>query len=56
MKETNGGWGASCSAVYEKNRVLILGQFISVLIACTGVFSQLLNGSFQVRLRPFTQY
>ncbi|ETI50856.1 hypothetical protein F441_05692 [Phytophthora nicotianae CJ01A1] len=45
---------SSCTAVYAKNRVLILGQFISVLIACTGVFSQLLNGSFQIQI-PVTQ-
>ncbi|RLN98337.1 hypothetical protein BBJ28_00010759 [Nothophytophthora sp. Chile5] len=41
---------AGCSALYAKNRVLVLGQFISVLIACTGVFSQLLNRSYEVRL------
>ncbi|KAG6622537.1 Drug/Metabolite Transporter (DMT) Superfamily [Phytophthora cinnamomi] len=51
---TDGDVGALCSAVYERNRVLILGQFISVLIACTGVFSQLLNGSFQIQI-PVTQ-
>ncbi|KAH7474088.1 hypothetical protein PRIC1_014401 [Phytophthora ramorum] len=45
---------SSCSALYERNRVLVLGQFISVLIACTGVFSQLLNGSFQIQI-PVTQ-
>lgn len=38
-----------CAALYEKNRVLALGQFISLLIALTGVFTQTLNQSFQVR-------
>ncbi|KAG7380512.1 hypothetical protein PHYPSEUDO_007070 [Phytophthora pseudosyringae] len=51
---TDGDWSSSCSALYAKNRVLILGQFISALIACTGVFSQLLNGSFQIQI-PVTQ-
>ncbi|POM59926.1 Drug/Metabolite transporter (DMT) Superfamily, partial [Phytophthora palmivora] len=48
------GRRSSCWAVYDKNRVLVLGQFISVLIACTGVFSQLLNDSFQIQI-PVTQ-
>ncbi|KAF1774725.1 Solute carrier family 35 member SLC35F1/F2/F6 [Phytophthora cactorum] len=51
---TDGDRSSSCADVYAKNRVLILGQFISVLIACTGVFSQLLNGSFQIQI-PVTQ-
>ncbi|KAL3669631.1 hypothetical protein V7S43_005016 [Phytophthora oleae] len=51
---TDSGRSSLCSAVYDRNRVLILGQFISVLIACTGVFSQLLNGSFQIQI-PVTQ-
>lgn len=38
-----------CTALYESNRVLALGQFISLLIALTGVFTQTLNQSFQVR-------
>ncbi|KAG3120858.1 hypothetical protein PI124_g835 [Phytophthora idaei] len=51
---TDGDRSSSCADVYAKNRVLILGQFISVLIACTGVLSQLLNGSFQIQI-PVTQ-
>lgn len=43
-----------CAALYEKNRVLALGQFISLLIALTGVFTQTLNQSFQVRTSLFT--
>ncbi|KAF1329748.1 Drug/metabolite transporter, partial [Globisporangium splendens] len=37
-----------CAALYEKNRVLALGQFISLLIAFTGVFTQTLNQNYQI--------
>lgn len=38
-----------CGRPAEGLRVLLLGQFISVLITCTGIFSQFLNRYYQVR-------
>lgn len=38
-----------CHAFYERNQVLVLGQFISVLITLTGIFTQLLNQNYEVR-------
>lgn len=38
-----------CHGFYEQNQVLVLGQFISVLITFTGIFTQFLNQNFQVR-------
>lgn len=41
--------GSSLATCVESNRVLLLGQFISVLITFTGIFSQLLNRYYEVR-------
>jgi hypothetical protein len=40
--------GAPLAALCARNRVLLLGQFISVLITCTGIFTQVLNQSYGV--------
>ncbi|TMW60309.1 hypothetical protein Poli38472_000351 [Pythium oligandrum] len=39
---------------YAQHRVLVLGQLISLLITCTGIFTQFLNQSYEIQI-PVTQ-
>ncbi|KAJ0395550.1 hypothetical protein ATCC90586_007775 [Pythium insidiosum] len=45
---------ARASSLCAENRVLLLGQFISLLITLTGIFTQVLNQSYQIQI-PVTQ-
>jgi anti-anti-sigma regulatory factor len=38
-----------CTPSTRVNRILVLGQLISVLISCTSILTQILNQNFQVQ-------